>query len=415
MNIEAKERQLAAQAKSIEAKIDNATTAKQLREISLEVEQWEHERNKLQAIKGNKNYSALRDSGGDLGREPTVYGGKAISEHFDQHGNPITTTMRDLNPLVFDDNCLNLIEKSMKMGQPFNTKIVSGDISTKSFNTVESLLPAQLMPGVVERIHEPRIADLLPTVASSTLNYEYIKDSTSSNAVTSFTAEGATAPDVTLTFTESTLAAAPVKATFGLSYETASDRPTLLGYIQGEVFKQFSDFENTSLLTGTSDITGLNETSGISTVAVPGTLPTGANTFDYVISLIDVMRTSASLANPNIGIVSPSTWHAMVAQNKDSLGRWLTTPNPAEDILSRLWGIRLVLSTQQTAGTMTLIDTEKFGFIVLREGIRLFQGYNDLDFSQFINRFGMIERLNLAVVRPTAVGTLTGLPSSFAV
>jgi HK97 family phage major capsid protein len=362
-----------------------------------------------------------------------VTGSKAVSENFDKQGRPITTTMRDLNPLVFDDHALNTIQKSMELGAPadksdwmsrpqINTKIFRGAIESKAFNSVEgagtvadSLLPAQLMPGVVERVHEPRIADLLPTISSQTLSYEFISDSTSSNGVSGFTAEGATAPDVTLDFTETTISAAPIKATFGISYETQLDRPTLLSYLQLEVMKQFSDLENSSLLAGTGDIVGLNETSGISTVAVPDSLPTGANTFDYVISLIDAMRVSKSLANPNIGIVHPSTWHAMVAQNKDTLGRWLQSPDPAADIIERIWGIKLYLSTAQTAGTLTLVDTTKFGFIVLRESIRVFEGYNDLDFSQFLHRWGLIERLNLAVTRPTPVGTLTGLPTSFAV
>jgi HK97 family phage major capsid protein len=376
--------------------------------------------------------AASSNPGGVKGIIPTM-GGKAISENFDKNGKPITTTMRDLNPLVFDEHALNTIQKSMEMGAPadradwmsrpqINTKIFRGDIETKAFNSVEgagtvadSLLPAQLMPGVVERVHEPRIADLLPTISSQTLAYEFIKDSTTSNGVTGFTGEGATAPDVTLDFTETTISAAPIKATFGISYETQSDRPTLLSYLQLEVMKQFSDLENTSLLSGTGDIIGLNSTTGISTVAVPDSLPTGANVFDYVISLIDAMRTSVSLAVPNIGIVHPSSWHAMVAQSKDTLGRWLQSPDPANDIIERIWGIKLYLSTAQTAGTMTLVDTRKFGFIILRESLRVFEGYNDLDFSQFIHRWALIERLNLAVTRPTAVGTLTGLPTSFAV
>jgi hypothetical protein len=84
---------------------------------------------------------------------------------------------------------------SVKTGHAFQVKLVGEGVTTKSFNTVESLLPAELMPGVVERVHEPRIADLLPTVSSTTLNYEFISDNTTSNTVSGITAEGAAAPD----------------------------------------------------------------------------------------------------------------------------------------------------------------------------------------------------------------------------
>ena len=107
--------------------------------------------------------------------------GTPVSEHFDQHGRRITTLGRDVNPFQIDARTLDLMSKSVKTGHAFQVKLVEDGVTTKGYNTVDSLLPAELMPGVVERIHEPRIADLLPTVTSSTLNYEYISDNTTSN------------------------------------------------------------------------------------------------------------------------------------------------------------------------------------------------------------------------------------------
>jgi HK97 family phage major capsid protein len=367
-------------------------------------------------------YAAIRGFGGDVGSASNAAGhdidGRApVSEHFDQHGRRITTLGQDLNPFHIDEKTLDLMSKSVKTGHAFQVKLVDEDrVTRKGYNTVDSLLPAELMPGVVERIHEPRIADLLPTISSSTLNYEYISDNTTCNTVTGIIAEGAAAPDAVLSFGETTLAAQAIKCTFGASYETLADRPSLLGYLTAEVFKQFSDEENSLLLNGSSGIVGLTQTSGITTVAVPGTLPTGANTFDYIISTIDAMRVSKSLAVADKAFVHPATYHAMIAQNKDTLGRWLSTPDPTRDIIEQVFGVKVYLSTAVTAGEMVFLDTDRFGFVVLREGLRLLSpGYNAADYSEFLQRWAVIERLNLAVVRPTAVGLLTGLPSSFAV
>ena len=186
---------------------------------------WESDRKQLDADK----FGALRASGGDFagsGDYKTAGSGTPVSEHFDQHGRRITTLGRDLNPFQIDEHTLDLMSKSLKTGHAFQVKLVDEDrVTTKGFNTVESLLPAELMPGLVERIHEPRIADLLPTISSSTLNYEYISDNTTSNTVTGITAEGVAAPDAVLSFGETTLAAQAIKATFGASFETLADRP----------------------------------------------------------------------------------------------------------------------------------------------------------------------------------------------
>lgn len=381
-----------------------------------DAERFKWEREKEEACKGFMNKMGDNPGGLLSATSKATSDGTPVSEHFDQHGRRITTLGRDVNPFQIDARTLDLMSKSVKTGHAFQVKLVEDGVTTKGYNTVDSLLPAELMPGVVERIHEPRIADLLPTISSSTLNYEYISDNTSSNTVTGITAEGVAAPDAVLSFGETTLAAQAIKCTFGASYETLSDRPSLLGYLTAEVFKQFSDEENSLLLNGSSGIVGLTQTSGITTVAVPDSLPTGANTFDYVIATIDAMRVSKSLAVADKAFVHPSTFHALVAQNKDSLGRWLSTPDPTTEIIERIFGVKIYLSTSVTAGEMVFIDTDRFGFVVLREGLRLLSpGYNASDYSEFLQRWAVIERLNLAVVRPTAVGLLTGLPSSFSV
>lgn len=376
--ISAKRAQLDAEAAEIDAALNRAIETKnyaELDDLEKRINAISEARKDLDEQKAiDPRLAAVATYGGDLSmstkglRAPSE--GTPVSEHFDQNGRRITTLGRDVNPFVIDERTLDLVSKSLDSGHAFQVKLFK-DAVTKGFNTVEPLLPAELMPGQVERIHEPRIADLLPTVQSSTLNYEYISDNTTTNTVTGITAEGVAAPDAVLSFGETTLAAQAIKCTFGASYETLSDRPSLLGYLTAEVFKQFSDEENSLLLNGSSGIVGLTQTSGITTVAVPGTLPTGANTFDYVIATIDAMRVSRSLAVADKAFVHPSTFHALIAQNKDTLGRWLSTPDPTTEIIERVFGVKVYLSTAVTAGEMVFIDTDRFGFVVLREGLRL--------------------------------------------
>ena len=90
----------------------------------------------------------------------------------------------------------------------------------------------------------------------------------------------------------------------------------------------------------------------------------------------------------------------------------MITPDPTQDAPKRLFNIPVYTTTAMTAGTAVVLDSTKFGFGIIRSGIDLWQGYNDLDFSQFINRYAVMWRGQLAVVRPGAILTVTGLPTS---
>lgn len=69
-------------------------------------------------------------------------------------------------------------------------------------------------------------------------------------------------------------------------------------------------------------------------------------------------------------------------------------------------------TTAQPAGTALLLDTEKFGFVALRQNLEIMSGFTNDDFQRNINRWAVEERLNIAVERPSAVLNITGLPTS---
>jgi hypothetical protein len=59
-----------------------------------------------------------------------------------------------------------------------------------------------------------------------------------------------------------------------------------------------------------------------------------------------------------------------------------------------------------------LIGTTKFGKVLVRNGISLRTGTNNDDFTKNLVRFVAEERLSLAVERPAAVLSISGLPTS---
>jgi hypothetical protein len=74
--------------------------------------------------------------------------------------------------------------------------------------------------------------------------------------------------------------------------------------------------------------------------------------------------------------------------------------------------VKILQSTAIAAGTALLIDSTKFGFVVIREGITVSSGTANDDLSRNIIRYVIEERIGLAVERASAVCSVTNLPLS---
>jgi HK97 family phage major capsid protein len=158
-------------------------------------------------------------------------------------------------------------------------------------------------------------------------------------------------------------------------------------------------------------MTGLINTSGILTNAVPGTLPSNTTYVDYFLDSINLLRIGPALAEADQVWIHPTTWRSVV-KVKDGLGRYLVTPDPTRDPANQIFGINVHTTTAMPLGTAVILDSTKWGYCIVREGLTIISGHNQADFSQNIQRYVVEERVQIAVTRPSAVLTLTGLPTS---
>ena len=69
----------------------------------------------------------------------------------------------------------------------------------------------------------------------------------------------------------------------------------------------------------------------------------------------------------------------------------------------------MLTTTVLAAGIGLLLDTSKFGYVLLRESLVVHTGTSGDDFVRNITRFTCESRIGLAVERPAAVLKLTGL------
>jgi HK97 family phage major capsid protein len=359
--------------------------------------------------------------GGDLGgrARSTVEqkGRKPLSVHRPS-GKSIFTTGRDIMPMGIDPRAAEVLH------QGFDAKMAT-TVETKSFNTIEtgfstttpSLLPAELMSGVVERRHEELVTDWIPTVGCDTLVFEAIVDSTTTNGITGPTAEGVTAPDVVLSFTSNQVPMIPLRATFGASWEVLADWSTILGYSQAEIIRQVHDVNNAQVLSGngeTGNMNGLLNQAG-TTVTIPTTLPTtpaNITALDYILEAINAIRVFPNvLGDADQLWLNPSDWYQLLAI-KDTLGRSLIAPDPVNDFRKQIYGVDVHTTTAMPAGTGLLMDSRLFGWAILRQGVQIWQGYDSTDFSQGLQRWQVGWRGQIQVVRPGALAVINGLPTT---
>jgi HK97 family phage major capsid protein len=316
----------------------------------------------------------------------------------------VRQTGREAAPLAIDEDSLHAMHAAVVSRQ---------SLQVKAFSTAEGQLPAQLMPNVLGPVHETRLLDRLPVQATNAPSIEFIQH-TGNTGSAAIVAEGAAKPEIVMNIDKLVATAQKIAAHTAVSYETLSDWAPFVGYVQGELFRQIIDVENGELLNGagtTGHLTGLLHTSGILTHDASADTGTNVTALDSVEKSIAALRTGAALAEPDLFVLNPLTWSAL-RRIKDTQGRFLAAPDPTEGAASTLWGVDVLVTTTMAAGAGALIDTSKFGTVHLREGLTLQTGTNNDDFTKNLVRFVGEERLALAVERPAAVLSITGLPTS---
>jgi HK97 family phage major capsid protein len=386
--LKARKNAIDAEAKAIDAELSSAVASKSFKHlpaIEARIDQLAADRSELEQLENVAK--SVRNH--PLGMGMASAAGHGVVDTKAVKGNA--------SPLAFSEQSLKGLHQAVMSNQSF---------STKAFSTVDGLLPAQLDGSVLGIIHESRLLDKIPSISISAPSYEYIRHTGSTGAPT-VVAEGFPKPDVVLETDQVIATVSKLAATFGLSRESMMDWSNFTSYAQTEMVRQIIDLENSELLNGTGltgNILGLNLTVGALTHAV--TTETGLDAIEIGIA---ALRTGASLAVADLLVLHPNTWSAL-RRTKDTQGRYLVNPDPTAADGQRIWDVDVLVTTTQAAGAGLLLDTTKFGRVLVREGINVATGTNNDDFSRNISRWVIEERLALAVERPTALLTLTGLP-----
>lgn len=401
--IEAQRRQLNAEAADVDARLAMATETKSFDMLS-DLE---------------KRVNALAEARAELDQaEATASAVERFQTRFPDatdsvEGEPadfVTNAFksgREVNPLVMSQDSLQTIYKAAKSRQA---------ISCKAYSTIGGLLPAQLDPNILGKIHESRLLDRLPTQAISAPSYEILVHASTTGAPAPV-AEGGQKPEVVLNMTSQTVTAVKVAAHVGISYESLSDFPTFLGYATTELTRMMADTENSEILNGSGTgghMTGLLNTSGILTHDASTDTGTNVTAIDGIEKAIAQLRVGSALADADLLILHPQTWSA-IRRLKDTVGRYLFVSSDSDVTTAQansIFNVPVLVTTAMTAGAGLMLDTSKFGRVFVREGITIHTGQNTDDFTKNISRFVLESRFVLGVERPAAVCAISNLPAA---
>ena len=296
-----------------------------------------------------------------------------------------------------------------------------GQIRQKSAVTEGGLSPNLLPPiqqlgdrGWFSLPYElTRVANFLPNVAFDKAGIAYFRHD-SNGAEAAYTAEGTLKPDLTPVITEQYVRPAKVAGFIELTHELVQDAgDEFAGRLVTDLARSVYNAESNLLLNGT---TGANGFNGINQVSGTLTQAIGSDTaLDCLNKAFVALRND--FFEPDLVFIHPSTLGAL-RRTKDLNDRYmldlLSGPrgiNQTNEVES-LWGVPVVQSTQQSAGTAAVLSVQSGAAVVyVRENLNtFFDPYSQATSNLY--RYIAECRLALATPRPGAINLVSGLPTS---
>jgi HK97 family phage major capsid protein len=277
-----------------------------------------------------------------------------------------------------------------------------------------SLLPPELIPSAFPIRYEPdRAWSHFPGMPMTTQQVAYLQHTGNTNPA-AVTAEAATLPDLGMVIVEKTATAIKLGATAAWTREILDDYESFMGFVPDEMSKALVDAETNYVVNNAT--AGILSTSGILTRNAAATWPAGSATpIDAVVAGMNDIRVGSSFCKANLILMHPTTW-LNLRQQRTSIGSYVLDqwqPNlTLGESLDNLFGVRVCQNTYVPLGTAIVMDTTSAVIAFQRMGIELAVNWQgDSVFATFAYQWRVVERIALAIPRPSAICAVINLPS----
>lgn len=271
-----------------------------------------------------------------------------------------------------------------------------------------ALVVTDMRPGILPILFKRlTVRDLLAPGTTDSNNISYMQETLFTNAAAAV-AEGAAKPESELTFALVNELVQVIATWLPVTEQMLEDVSQIRSYIDARLKLGVELTEEDQLLNGNGtapNISGILDRAGLT----PTELRAGAVTNEDAI-FIEMMKVfNASFVMPDGHVLNPVNWET-IQLRKDSTGRYIGAGPFAGPQGPTLWGLPVAVTPSIAAGTGLTGSFKSSAQIFDLGNLRVDVSNSHSDF--FIKNLVAIraeERLALAVYRPAAFGTETGL------
>lgn len=307
---------------------------------------------------------------------------------------------------------------SLAVESPYGVREFMNSVARQFMNapalpTSAGLTSIEKLPGIVDLGVRPlMVKDLIAPGATGSTTVRYIREKSFTNYATTV-AEGAAKPQALFEYEEKDAPVRKIAAYTKVTDELFADYLAMASYINQRLPYMVERTEEDQILNGDGtgqNLTGIMQTSGIQTQAkASDTNP------DAIYKAMTKIRAIAFF-EPDGVVVNPNDWQ-ILRLLKDSAGQYLgggpftgaygNSPLVAFD---SIWGKPCAITTAIAAGT-ALVGAFRLGAqYFMRQGLTVDMTNSDQDdFVKNLLTIRCEERLALAVYRPLAFCTVTGI------
>lgn len=289
--------------------------------------------------------------------------------------------------------------------RPFKVDLPDFDVKTVMAETGAGYAPPNYRTNIVvfSPQRRPVVADLIPQDPTELQVVKYMEETTFTNSSAN-TAEGSSAPESALAFTERTVLVEWIPTTLPVTDQQMEDVPGLMGILNNRMTLMIRLTEESQLLNGTGTTPQLKSFLGASLAGI-GSVTRGSDPFPTAIykSFTNVRFTG--FADPSGVIINPTDWQT-IKTLQATTGQYIFG-SPSEVGPDTLWGCLTVVTPAITQGTALTGDFLMYSHISRRRGLRIEVGYVNDDFKKGQKTIRADERLSLEIYRPQAFCTIT--------
>ena len=285
--------------------------------------------------------------------------------------------------------------------------------TTAGGTTGSGLAQPEVTPGILSILFQPlSVEDIIPSGQTDAALVRYLKETVATNAAAAV-AEGAAKPASTLNFSAVDEPVRKIATTLKVTDEMFDDVPQLQSYLDNRLMLFVRIATEAAILSGAGapSLTGIMNRAGLTAAQA-----VGADTpVDAIYKDITKIRV-ASFLEPDGIVVHPTNWQtirlAKDANNQYFGGGPFTAAygNPGGMAADSLWGKRVVVTTAMTLNTALVGAFATASQIFNKGGLTVeATNSNEDDFLNNLVALRAERRLALAVYRPAAFSTVTGL------